>query len=118
MRNAEKIGYVLEHLFALDLQHRGIEVSRSERPHNESIKCDLTFTYKKQSYILFMTHTRTQGMTNRKFYRTFEELAQRRVDNPKSLCIDITLVPSRSGVRRQQMLIFESLFDATFSVLD
>lgn len=118
MRNAEKIGYVLEHLFALDLQGRGIDVARSERPNNESIKCDLAFLYKKRPYILFLTHTRTQGMTNRKFYRTFEELAQRRIDNPKSLCIDITLVPSRSGVRKQQVLIFDSLFDAAFSVLN
>lgn len=111
MRQSEKIGYVIEHLLIIELQRRGVAVRRSEQPGNETIRSDLSFAHKHRRYVVFVTHTRTQGMTNRKFYRSFEELAQRRLSTGNDVCIDVSLVQDRAGVRSQQRLIFESLFD-------
>jgi hypothetical protein len=118
MRLSEKIGFVLEHLIALELEDRGVEVQRSERPTNECVKSDLTWSHGVKDFVAFITHSRTQGMTNRKFYRTFEELAERRVLHSGAICVEVAL--RRDSVRTpgQYSLIFDALFDATLSVFD
>jgi hypothetical protein len=116
MKLSEKIGYVLEHLILLDLESRGIPVTRSECVTNESIKSDLVFSSSNIKYVLFVTHSRTQGMTNRKFYRTLEELVERRINEPESLCVEITLRKDPVRTPDQYNMIFEELFDAVVSV--
>lgn len=117
MRLSERIGYGLEHLLALEIERRGIEVARNERPTNDSIKSDISFSHLGRLYVVFVTHTRTQGMTNRKFYRTFEELAQRRTLDPSACCIEVSLVSDAVRVPSQYGLLYTELFDASFSVI-
>lgn len=117
MRLSERIGYVLEHVLCVLLTRRGIAVRRSEQPDGETIKSDLTFRWKRRNYIVFVTHTRTTGMTNRKFFRTFEELAQRRARAPGAYCVEVSLLSETTHVRNQYGLIFRALFDASISVI-
>ncbi len=114
---SERIGFCLEHLLVLELEDRGIRVRRSERPDNQTIKSDLSFSLGRLEYVIFVTHTRTQGMTNRKFYRTFEELAQRRIADPSAICVEVSLTDAGDNVPTQYGLIFRQLFDDSMSVL-
>lgn len=117
MKLSEKIGYTLEHLLEIELTERGIDVTRNEKPANETIRSDITFSKSRRNFVIFITHTKTQGMTNRKFYRTFEELAQRRILFPGATCIEVSLSRDSIRVPSQYGLLFLQLFDASFDVI-
>jgi len=116
--SSEQIGYLLEHLLILELSKRNIESTRSEKVTNEAIKSDISFLINNKKFVIFVTHQKSQGMTNRKFYRSFEELAQRRIQDTEAICINFTLSENVSKVRLQQVLIFDGFFDHSLSLLN
>jgi hypothetical protein len=116
MTKSEKIGYVFEYLCLAILAEWGVRASAHESIDASSIVSDLTIRKDGATRVLFLTHTRTQGMTNRKFYRTFEELAQRRTRTPSAICVNLALF--EGGVRSpsQYEQLYSSLFDASAHV--
>lgn len=117
MTQSEKIGYAFEHVCLTELAALGIKTISHEAIDDSSIVADITISHKGQTFVLFLTHTRTQGMTNRKFYRTFEELSQRRIKTPKAICFELSLF--NAGVRSpgQYGMLYQKLFDGSESIL-
>lgn len=114
MKLSEKIGAVFEILLSIAIRSRGYEVARNSSTYSGNIRGDLLFTTGDKDYLVFLTHTVSHGMTNRKFYRSFEELAQRRISDYNSICIDVRIIRNKSEVRQTQIAVFESIFDGTY----
>jgi hypothetical protein len=118
MPKSERVGYVIEHLLAKALEIKGYEVRRNTTPYEGAIKSDLIFVLNGTDVVVLCTHTRSTGMTNRKFYRSFAELAERRTRSANTIVIDCVLLSSLSHVRPGYAEIFNGAFDGCVSIYD